>query len=219
MSFFWSKENEQALVDLINAGWSSQQIADHFGGGCTRNAVIGKANRLGLTVGKARNTNIWTPERLEVLIAMAKRGESGDDIARAVNKLPGLYISPGAARTRAATMGLSCGGGRAGQRAAWQAKPVKAPKPAEAERPVFTQTAPEGGVALLDISRGQCRWPVGDPRDVEGFRFCGAGVSRGSYCASHAALAYVRAERRTPSEAAKAERQIAMKIREMQNWF
>ena len=43
---FWGQEREDELVDLVNDGLSSGQIAKHLG--CTRNAVIGKAVRMGL---------------------------------------------------------------------------------------------------------------------------------------------------------------------------
>ena len=41
-------------------------------------------------------------------------------------------------------------------------------------------------VALLELERGQCRWPLGDPREA-GFGFCGLPVAgeKTSYCAVH----------------------------------
>ena len=44
----WTEERVEKLRELWAAGYSSRQIADHLGG-ITRNAVIGKANRLGLS--------------------------------------------------------------------------------------------------------------------------------------------------------------------------
>ena len=38
---------------------------------------------------------------------------------------------------------------------------------------------------------GACRWPIGDPCDDD-FRFC-CESARGTYCAGHARIAYVRA--------------------------
>lgn len=35
-----------------------------------------------------------------------------------------------------------------------------------------------------------CQWPIGDPRDLENFHFCGAPVTRGSYCDEHYRRAY-----------------------------
>lgn len=43
---------------------------------------------------------------------------------------------------------------------------------------------------LLELGRGQCRWPVGDPRDA-GFFFCGGDAEDGKpYCAHHARRAH-----------------------------
>jgi hypothetical protein len=54
--------------------------------------------------------------------------------------------------------------------------------------------APEGDpvqtVALIDLTRQMCRWPIGDPKS-EHFGFCGArreGLS--PYCQHHHGIAY-----------------------------
>lgn len=57
--------------------------------------------------------------------------------------------------------------------AAW----VPPPKPLE--------PAPEGGVHLLEVQPGQCRWPMGEPRDLNTFRFCGATSEVNNYCMHH----------------------------------
>ncbi len=44
----WTEERVEILRELLAAGYSSRQIADRLGG-TTRNAVIGKANRMGLS--------------------------------------------------------------------------------------------------------------------------------------------------------------------------
>lgn len=218
MTFIWTKEAEAQLVELIKAGWSSQQIADKLGAP-SRNAILGKANRLGISVGKARNTNVWTPERLQILIEMAQANEGSAAIADAVNRLPGFYITPASVRARAAVMSLKIGGGQSEQRAKWRGAANTNPRAKMPESEVDDEPAPEGGVSLLDIGHGQCRWPLGNPRDVEGFRFCGAGISAGSYCRSHAALAYIRAERRTPAEVQRARADAARKTREILGWM
>ena len=45
----WTEERQKKLVKLWNKGASAREIADRLGGGITRNAVIGKANRMGLS--------------------------------------------------------------------------------------------------------------------------------------------------------------------------
>jgi GcrA cell cycle regulator len=54
------------------------------------------------------------------------------------------------------------------------------------------------GRSLLELTAGDCRWPVGDPRDAD-FFFCGgAALASGPYCACHARRAFTapRAPRR-----------------------
>jgi GcrA cell cycle regulator len=58
--------------------------------------------------------------------------------------------------------------------------------------------------AILELERDACKWPIGDPVDVD-FRFCGARQRDGaSYCEAHCRDAYQpRGVRR---EAAKVRR-------------
>ena len=47
-------------------------------------------------------------------------------------------------------------------------------------------------VSLMELDNHTCRWPLGDPKD-ENFRFCGKKVRIGqTYCEEHAAIAYVK---------------------------
>lgn len=57
--------------------------------------------------------------------------------------------------------------------------------------------ARHGPIALFDLRLRNCRWPIGDPRDVN-FGFCGENRDQpGSpYCAAHRALAFDRSPRR-----------------------
>jgi GcrA cell cycle regulator len=47
---------------------------------------------------------------------------------------------------------------------------------------------PSGGLTILSVGQGQCRWPCGDPR--RGVSFCGRPVARGAFCAAHAEVGY-----------------------------
>lgn len=48
--------------------------------------------------------------------------------------------------------------------------------------------SPPAGVNIQTVAEGECRYPMGDPSPE--MRLCGLAVSRGSYCARHARLAY-----------------------------
>lgn len=50
--------------------------------------------------------------------------------------------------------------------------------------------------SLLELESGDCRWPVGDPRN-DGFHFCGAPQVAGRpYCIEHWPLSFVPAKSR-----------------------
>jgi GcrA cell cycle regulator len=49
MTMHWDKLQTELLTRLWLAGNTARTIAEKLGGGITRNAVIGKAHRLGLT--------------------------------------------------------------------------------------------------------------------------------------------------------------------------
>ncbi|MGD9545058.1 MAG: GcrA family cell cycle regulator [Methylocystis sp.] len=45
-------------------------------------------------------------------------------------------------------------------------------------------------VRFMELRIGMCRWPIGDPHDLDTFRFCGcARSSQGAYCETHKKLA------------------------------
>lgn len=48
---------------------------------------------------------------------------------------------------------------------------------------------PPGAAALMGLEEASCRWPLGEVAE-EGFGFCGAPRSRGSYCEAHRRAAY-----------------------------
>jgi GcrA cell cycle regulator len=49
---------------------------------------------------------------------------------------------------------------------------------------------------ILDVGAGECRWPIGDPRDAD-FHFCGARQLPGRpYCTKHWPLAFIPASQR-----------------------
>ena len=49
MTVHWDEPRRELLTRLWLAGETARTIAEKLGGGVTRNAVIGKAHRLGLT--------------------------------------------------------------------------------------------------------------------------------------------------------------------------
>lgn len=160
----WTDERVELLKKLWSDGLSASQIAAELGG-VTRNAVIGKVHRLGLSgrekpsAGQAsKPRKPPAPVRPQHPRPMQMfRGNA----ALALNEAPSV-------------------------KAYVVSEPVAAPKPVlEIASPVCSP------VTIMELREGMCRWPMGDPSSSE-FRFCGsrtAGVS-GPYCAHHAMIAY-----------------------------
>ncbi len=57
--------------------------------------------------------------------------------------------------------------------------------------PVEVAAPPRGGLTIMELREGMCRWPLGDPTRPE-FRYCGAHAVAGlPYCSHHAQIAYI----------------------------
>lgn len=98
MAFNWTDEHVEQLRSMWEKN-SASQLAKHFGDGCTKNAVIGKAHRLGLlrkkeqvqtkkaAEPKSKKTPVVKPKKMGVVmnmkvdtcaIALAYKGPSRD---------------------------------------------------------------------------------------------------------------------------------------------
>jgi hypothetical protein len=49
----------------------------------------------------------------------------------------------------------------------------------------------DGSLTIVDLTASTCRWPTGNPRDLNTFRYCGEAAPCGPYCERHARLAYL----------------------------
>ncbi len=169
---YWTPER----VDLLRRLWSEGRSASAVAGimpGATRNAVLGKVHRLGLVQGQA---------------------------CLRADRLPAARPSPASRSARAPGPAIPAGpeapaSGRASAtrcRMATTEAPVATVSTVRTAGPTSDVTrAPGVGplIALAQLTRTTCRFPVGEP-DRPGFGFCGGLRTRGAYCAGHAAVAY-----------------------------
>ena len=156
----WTAEAIEDLKRLARAGKSASHIAAELGVG-SRNAVIGKASRIGikLTGGGRAVASGAAPTRAgrrRWATARFTRPKADDQGASVV-----------AARTLSPVE-------RRG--AAWAFGEV--------------QIGEMRRLRFEDIREAACRWPLGDPRSGE-FAYCGlTSVEGQSYCAGHCRMAY-----------------------------
>ena len=172
----WTDERVERLKTLWSEGLSASQIAAELGA-VTRNAVIGKVHRLGLS---GRSKPQVQPVRPTVAAPPRVKTTASRPVAQTqqVNRpaAPARPISIGATALKADS----------------QAEEAMAVAPvAEIEPPVFEK------VTILSLTESTCKWPVGDPGKPD-FFFCGRKSDVGiPYCAFHARIAYQpSAERR-----------------------
>src|SRR5688572_18473541 len=198
----WTDERIDKLTKMWEGGATASQIADELGG-VSRNAVIGKAHRLGL---KARPSPVKANEKPEP--APAPKPAPKPAAAE-----PARTAAPAAPRPAPATPARSAAAPAEG--AAGDAPPAppqprivsvgpggflrqgpgdqQAPiPPAPPRRLVPAKPSPEMAdkTSLLELNDRICRWPMGHPGEPD-FHFCGEKVNPGfPYCVEHCGRAY-----------------------------
>lgn len=156
-----------------------------------------------ITGRKNAATANWTPERVEILTDLWKAGLSCSLIAKAlgdgatrnsvIGKVHRLKLA-GRDTTEQLARGPAPHSGRGPDRKLriTKARRIALVKPLKLAAPKKAKEKPRGEawepipgmvpVSLIDIERGQCRWPVGNDAP---HLFCGAHADHGPYCRHH----------------------------------
>jgi GcrA cell cycle regulator len=202
----WTDERIERLKKMWHDGATASQIADELGG-VSRNAVIGKAHRLGL---EQRPSPVKPGEEKEKKPAPAPAAARAVPHADAAVSRPATAPAPAttvpgapAQPSRAEMMQYrSVGpGGFIRQGPGEQQAPIP---PAPPRRLVPARPSPEVAdkTSLLDLNDRICKWPIGHPGEPD-FHFCGEPANPGfPYCVQHCGVAYQaqlpRRDRRPP---------------------
>ena len=204
----WTEERIERLKAMWTEGATASQIADELGG-VSRNAVIGKAHRLGL---EARPSPVKPGEEKErpapaaTAAPAAKPTPVERPAPRPAAAAPASPAPQPAARSPQRPQGdlqyRSIGpGGFIRQGPGEQQAPIP---PAPPRRLVPAKPSPEVAdkTSLLDLNDRICKWPMGHPGEPD-FHFCGQASNPGfPYCVEHCGVAYQaqlpRRDRRPP---------------------
>ena len=195
----WTDERIERLKALWSQGVTASQIADELGG-VSRNAVIGKAHRLGLQSRPSPvKPNEAEPAAAPVVPAKAEAPRPEPEPRPATKPEPQRESEPPAAAAEPAeTPGRktpqpqirSIGpGGFIRQGPSDQQAPIP---PAPPRRLVPAKPSPEiaDKTSLLDLNERICKWPIGHPGEPD-FHFCGRQANPGfPYCVEHCGVAY-----------------------------
>jgi GcrA cell cycle regulator len=208
----WTDERIERLKKMWAQGATASQIADELGG-VSRNAVIGKAHRLGLEQrpspvkpGEEKETKKATPAPATPAPKAAAKPAAHPAAAAPPSPAPSApppQQAPGQPQRSAPEMIYrSIGpGGFIRQGPGEQQAPIP---PAPPRRLVPAKPSPEVAdkTSLLDLNDRICKWPMGHPGEPD-FYFCGQPANPGfPYCVEHCGVAYQaqlpRRDRRPP---------------------
>lgn len=155
-TFTWDEESTKKMVALWMEGYSASEVAFAMGHNLSRNSIIGKVHRLKLK--RAGKGFVPGDQRKRF------------DLPKAPSK-PRQPKQPKVAAVKVAA----------------PAEPAPPVIPAVPYRPKADAWKALPGVepvALVDLERGMCRWPIGEGKP---FMFCGASA-KGKYCTHHRAV-------------------------------
>ena len=209
----WTDERIDRLKALWTDGMTASQIAEELGG-VSRNAVIGKAHRLGLQsrpspvkasepAAKAKiKAAPKTKPASEVRVAEAAEPTSVAPADAAGLKEPPASVTapqkpePPQPLVRSVGPGGFLRQGPGDQQAPIPPAPPRRLVPAKPSSQVAHKTS------LLDLNERICKWPIGHPGEPD-FHFCGQSANPGfPYCVQHCGVAYQaqlpRRDRRPP---------------------
>jgi GcrA cell cycle regulator len=205
----WTDERIERLKNMWAKGATASQIADELGG-VSRNAVIGKAHRLGLEQrpspvkpGEEKEAKKPAPAPAAAAPKPAPKAEAPKPAAAAPAAAAPATLQASAPNRSAPEMQYrSIGpGGFIRQGPGDQQPPIP---PAPPRRLVPAKPSPEVAdkTGLLDLNDRVCKWPIGHPGEPD-FHFCGEQANPGfPYCVTHCGVAYQaqlpRRDRRPP---------------------
>ncbi len=189
----WTDERVETLKRMWGEGQSASQIAKELGG-VTRNAVIGKVHRLGLS---NRAGSKEAEEEAQATPAPAAAAPRPEPVARP---------EPAAPRTEAPRPAPASPAAPAAPVSNVTPLPIrKAIVPAGQPlppQPSLNEISPEAlasvrevekrarKLTLMELTERTCKWPIGDPA-TDDFWFCGLPSLPGKpYCEAHVGVAF-----------------------------
>ena len=187
MSKGWDNSALKKLKALVGKGLSTSEIGRRLG--MSKNAIVGKLNRLGWNAKAGATTTKDTPARKKTTTGTKTPKAKSAPKAAPKKSTPKVVVKKTAPAPKTSTK-----------------KTVSAPKKAElkpttikekksssktsAKNLAMHQRIIQHSLEMANLKANQCRWPIGDP-DSENFHFCGKTVFTGKpYCYEHCRLAY-----------------------------
>ncbi|MEJ6392422.1 GcrA family cell cycle regulator [Gymnodinialimonas sp. 2305UL16-5] len=183
----WTDERVELLKKMWGEGQSASQIAKELGG-VTRNAVIGKVHRLGLS-NRSGGGGTSAPSKP----ASTAKETPAAPAAESPKPAPEKPAEPAPAAAAPVPRPANVTPLR---------KPIAPAGQPLPPQPSANEISPEAlakvnevekhakKISLMELTERVCKWPIGDPA-TEDFYFCGLPVQQGKpYCDAHVGVAF-----------------------------
>ncbi len=184
----WTDERVETLKKMWADGQSASQIAKELGG-VTRNAVIGKVHRLGLSNrvggGRSEDEDLLPGAAAPPDVELAPEPEAEMKEDPVTEDLPVEAAPHGASVTTlpARKVIIPAGQPLPPQPSANEISPEALASVREVEKRARRLT-------LMELTERTCKWPIGDPATPD-FWFCGLPSQPGKpYCEAHVGVAF-----------------------------
>ncbi|SFD48517.1 GcrA cell cycle regulator [Sulfitobacter brevis] len=183
----WTDDRVETLKKMWGEGQSASQIAKELGG-VTRNAVIGKVHRLGLSNRAATGAPApaGKPDAKPKPEVAAETKPKAAAKPKATTPEPEPEVEVEAAPRPVLPMRkqiIPAGQPLPPQPSANEISPEALAKVSEIEKKAKK-------IGLMELTERTCKWPVGDPA-TDDFWFCGLPVQQGKpYCEAHVGVAF-----------------------------
>jgi GcrA cell cycle regulator len=175
----WTDDRVEILKKMWGEGQSASQIAKELGG-VTRNAVIGKVHRLGLSNRAGSGGNAKTEAKAKPAAKTEAKPKAATKPEAATAAEPEAEYKPVLPIRKQI---IPAGQPLPPQPSANEISPEALAKVSEIEKKAKRLT-------LMELTERTCKWPVGDPA-TDDFWFCGLPVKTGKpYCEAHVGVAF-----------------------------
>ena len=189
MSKGWDTGTLKKLKALMGKGLSTSEIGKRLG--LSKNAVVGKLNRLGWNA-KAGAAPVTAKAGKKASSTSSKKAPIKAPAKKVVATKQASKVK--APAKKAVTKTVKKPADKVTTKKAPEKKVavVKEPKTSRSSSKnlAMHQRIIQHSLEMANLKPNQCRWPIGDP-DSENFHFCGKQVFTGKpYCYEHCRLAY-----------------------------
>ena len=195
MSKGWDNATLKKLKALTGKGLSTSEIGKRLG--MSKNAIVGKLNRLGwnakassasaTVVAEKKETAKKAPEAKKAAVkktaGASKKSETTATVAKKAATAKKEVTKKAAVAKKETAKNVS-------EKKEPAKKATEKSSGSNAKTLAMHQRIVQHSLEMANLKPNQCRWPIGDP-DSEHFHFCGETVFVGKpYCYEHCKQAY-----------------------------